>query len=142
MKNLYDDDCIFCKICKGEIPSNTIYEDDYFKAILDISPAAQGHTILISKTHAANLLELPDEYAEQALKAARKCAKALKEVLSCDGVNILQNNGEAAGQTVFHFHIHVIPRFQDDKIPLNWKPTQAEGDDLASLAETLRGAIG
>lgn len=141
MDHVYDENCIFCKICKGEIPSNTIYEDENFKAFLDISPAAAGHTVLIPKTHAANLLELPDEYASQALIAARKCAKALMQALSCDGVNILQNNGEAAGQTVFHFHIHIIPRFQDDKIPLIWKPMQTEGEELASLAETIRRAM-
>lgn len=140
MEKKYDDNCIFCKIINGEIPSHTIYEDDAFKAILDISPASKGHTVLIAKTHAANLFELPDEYAEKALKAARKCAAALKETLHCDGINLLQNNGEIAGQTVFHFHIHVIPRYQSDAIQIKWKQGQPE-EDMAALAEMLRNAM-
>ena len=90
------DDCIFCKINKGEIPSTTIYEDDDFKVMLDINPASRGHAVILPKNHAADLFELEDEDAEKLFKVARKCAKAMKEVLHCDGINVLQNNGEAA----------------------------------------------
>ena len=112
------DNCIFCKILADEIPSSVVYEDDMFRAILDVNPAAKGHVIILPKKHAANIFELPDEEASKILIVARKIAKALKETYHCDGVNILQNNGEAAGQTVFHLHVHVIPRFEGTQIIL------------------------
>jgi histidine triad (HIT) family protein len=108
--------CIFCKIIKGDIPSTTVYEDEYFKAILDISPAAKGHILILPRQHSDNLLELDSESAARALSVAQKIAKAQMEALKCDGINLLQNNGEAAGQTVNHFHIHLIPRYKDDKV--------------------------
>jgi histidine triad (HIT) family protein len=127
--------CIFCKIIAGEIPSATVYEDEDFKAIMDISPAAKGHMILLPKKHSANLLELDDETAKKALLVARKLAKALKEELGCDGINLLQNNGEAAGQTVFHFHIHLIPRYNGDQVNMTWTHgTYAEGEAAAVAA--------
>ena len=104
-------DCIFCKIANGEIPSATVYEDKDFRVIMDISPASEGHMIILPKEHAANVFELSDEIASKIYVLAKKLAKALKEELDCDGINILQNNGEAAGQTVFHLHMHVIPRY-------------------------------
>ena len=101
-------DCIFCKIANGEIPSATVYEDKDFRVIMDISPASEGHMIILPKEHAANVFELSDEIASKIYVLAKKLAKALKEELDCDGINILQNNGEAAGQTVFHLHMHII----------------------------------
>lgn len=111
-----DSNCIFCKIAKGEIPSRTLYEDDNFRAILDISPASKGHAIILVKNHAENIYNLSDEDAGKIYVVAKKVAAAMQKVLKCDGMNILQNNGEAAGQTVFHLHMHVIPRYEGDQV--------------------------
>ena len=125
-----DSNCIFCKIANGEIPSKTLYEDDSFRVILDISPASKGHAIILPKNHAANLYELPDEDASKIMLVAKKVATVLKDVLHCDGMNILQNNGEAAGQTVFHLHVHLIPRYENDNVTIAWT-AGAEGNTLA-----------
>ena len=109
-----DSNCIFCKIAAGEIPSKTIYEDGTFRVILDISPATRGHALIIPKEHYANIYELPEEQAAAAIILAKKLASHMAEALECDGFNIIQNNGEAAGQTVFHFHMHLIPRYEKD----------------------------
>lgn len=122
-------DCIFCKIAKGEIPSNTIYEDEEFRVILDLGPATRGHALILPKKHADNLYELSDETVASAMKLARRMALLMKEKLHCDGLNLMQNNGEAAGQTVSHFHVHVIPRYEGDGQSINWvkgKPSQEE----------------
>jgi histidine triad (HIT) family protein len=133
--------CIFCKIIAGEIPSATVYEDNDFKAIMDIFPAAKGHIIILPKKHSANLFELEDETAEKALLVARKLAKAMKEELNCDGINLLQNNGEAAGQTVFHFHIHLIPRFTGDTVKMTWTQGKYEDGEAAALAAAIAGRL-
>lgn len=117
-----DENCIFCKIAEGVIPSATIYEDEDFRVILDIEPASKGHALIIPKEHYANLYELPEELASKVLVVAKKVVTAMTEVLGCDGYNVLQNNGEAAGQTVFHFHMHLIPRYEKDKVNIKWKP--------------------
>ena len=104
------EDCIFCKIAAGIIPSACVYEDDDFRAILDIAPAAKGHVLLLPKKHCANLFEIDDVTASKALSVASKIAKAQKTAFNADGINLLQNNGEAAGQSVFHLHIHLIPQ--------------------------------
>lgn len=109
-----DNNCIFCKLANGDIPTNSIYEDNDFKVILDADPATKGHALILPKNHFANLIELDDEVAAKALPLAKKIAKNMMDKLGCAGVNIVQNNGEAAGQTVHHFHIHVIPRYEDD----------------------------
>jgi histidine triad (HIT) family protein len=135
--------CIFCKIISGEIPSAVIYEDEDFKVIMDISPAAKGHAVILSKKHFANLFEVDDQIASKALLVARMVAAAMKEELGCEGLNLLQNNGEAAGQTVFHFHIHLIPRYRGDSINMNWeqgKYENGEAEKIAvKLAERIRG---
>ena len=135
-----DDNCIFCKIIAGEIPSTTVYEDDDVKAILDVNPAAKGHVIVLPKHHAADVFSIPDADLSAAICAAKKIAKALKETYNCDGINILQNNGEAAGQSVFHLHIHVIPRFKDDTVNLKWKPGEMP-TDMAETAEAIRAHL-
>ena len=117
-----DDSCIFCKIANGEIPSATLYEDDDFRVILDLSPASKGHALVLPKEHFANLFEMPDALVSKAYVVAKKVAARMKEYLGCDGYNVLQNNGLAAGQTVFHFHIHLIPRMENDKAILGWQP--------------------
>lgn len=129
-------DCIFCKIIEGEIPSTAVYEDDDFRAILDVNPAARGHVIILPKKHAANIFELDDESAQKIFPVAKKIASALMKTYSCDGVNILQNNGEAAGQTVFHLHVHVIPRYKDDAVSIRWKP--GETPDLQAVADEIK----
>lgn len=110
------DNCIFCKIANGEIPSATLYEDEDFRVILDLGPASKGHALILPKEHAANIYELPDELAAKAMVVAKKVAATLKDGLKCDGLNIVQNNGEPAGQTVFHFHMHLIPRYKGDNV--------------------------
>ena len=122
-------DCIFCKIANGEIPSKTLYEDDSFRVILDISPASKGHAIILPKNHASNIYELSNEDAGKIMIVAKKVATVLKEVLSCDGMNILQNNGETAGQTVFHLHVHLIPRYKNDDVTIHWMAGK-EGNTL------------
>lgn len=101
------DDCIFCKIANGEIPSRTIHEDQRFRVILDLSPATRGHALILPKEHAENLYNLPEDTAAAVLVLAKKLAVTMKERLGCDGLNLVQNNGEAAGQTVSHFHLHI-----------------------------------
>lgn len=133
--------CIFCKIIAGEIPSATIYEDNDFKVIMDISPAAKGHAILLSKKHSANLYELDDATASKALIVTRKVATAIQEEFHCDGLNLLQNNGEAAGQTVFHFHIHLIPRYKNDTVTMTWPHGKYEAGEAAVVATAIAKRI-
>ena len=108
-----DDNCIFCKLANGDIPTNSIYEDEDFKVILDADPVSRGHALILPKQHYANLYELGDEEAVKIMPLAKKLAKKMTDVLGADGFNILQNNGEVAGQSVFHYHLHLIPRFKD-----------------------------
>ncbi len=133
--------CIFCKIIAGEIPAATLYEDADFKAIMDISPAAKGHVIILSKRHAENLYELDEDTATRALPVARKLAKAILEELHCDGINLLQNNGEAAGQTIFHFHMHLIPRYEGDQVKMTWAHGAYEEGEAAALAAAIAAKI-
>lgn len=108
-------DCIFCKIAAGEIPARTIYEDNEFRVILDASPASKGHALILPKEHYANIYEIDEEIIAKAAKLAKRLAAHMTETLGCDGFNIVQNNGEVAGQTVFHFHMHLIPRYKEMK---------------------------
>lgn len=132
-----DENCIFCKLANGDIPTATVYEDEYLRAIMDAAPANKGHIIILPKSHAANIYELEDEYVSRAYVLAKKLAVALKKLTGCDGVNILQNNGEAAGQTVFHFHVHVIPRFKNDDCTIVWKPTSYEDGEASEVAKKI-----
>ena len=113
------ENCIFCKIANGEIPAATLYEDENFRVILDLGPASKGHALILPKSHAANIYELSDEMAAKAMILAKKMATAMTAALKCDGFNIVQNNGECAGQTVFHFHMHLIPRYKGDQVGIN-----------------------
>lgn len=132
-----DNSCIFCKLASGEFPSATVYEDDLFRAILDISPAAKGHTLLLPKTHAVNLFELDELEVSKALLVAKKLAAAIQKTLQCDGINILQNNGSAAGQSVFHFHIHLIPRYEEDGVTIPWKSLSYSDGEAFELANKI-----
>lgn len=132
------DTCIFCKIANGEIPSATLYEDDDFRVILDISPAAKGHMLVLPKEHYADIMAMPEELTAKAFILAKKMAAKLEQVLGCDGVNLIQNNHEAAGQTVFHFHIHIIPRYTKDRLGIGWKPGKLSDKDRDELVEKFR----
>ena len=116
-----DENCIFCKIAAGEIPSATLYEDEDFRVILDIEPASKGHALILPKEHYANLYELDDALASKALVLAKRMITKLTDITGCAGYNILQNNGPAAGQTVFHFHMHLIPRYEGDHVKIGWE---------------------
>ena len=134
---MIDSNCIFCKIATGAIPSATIYEDGDFRVIMDINPASKGHAIILPKTHAANIFEVSDEVAGKIMVVAKKVATAMKEELNCEGINILQNNGEIAGQTVFHLHVHLLPRYKNDKIAIKWSHKDKYEDDFAALAKAI-----
>jgi len=127
------EDCIFCKIANGEIPSRTLYEDDNFRVIMDLGPATQGHSLILPKDHYANLFELPEETAGKAMIVAKKMASIMKEKLDCDGFNLVQNNGECAGQTVFHFHMHLIPRYRNDNQKILWEVTSPTEEELDAI---------
>ncbi|MGF7141670.1 histidine triad (HIT) family protein [Anaerotaenia torta] len=136
-----NNNCIFCRIIAGEIPSATVYEDDDFKAIMDISPANKGHVILLPKKHCATLFEIEDSMAAKVLPAAKKIAHALQAELNCEGMNLLQNNGEAAGQTVFHFHLHLIPRYQGDPVNMTWEHGKYEDGEAVALAASIASRL-
>lgn len=132
-------DCIFCKIAAGEIPSKTLYEDQKFRVILDLGPATKGHTLILPKAHAANLFELPEETAAEVMVLAKKIANIMRERLACDGLNLVQNNGETAGQTVNHFHLHMIPRYVGDGQKIGWVPNEVTQEELESVRQEITG---
>ena len=134
-----DCNCIFCKIANGEIPSTTLYEDEEFRVILDLGPATRGHALLLPKNHFANLFELDDETAQKAILVAKKMAGKMKAALGADGFNLVQNNGEAAGQTVFHFHMHLIPRYENDNAGILWEPGETTPEDMAEVKRLVDG---
>ena len=135
------ENCIFCKLAKGEIPTATLYEDEEFRVILDQGPASKGHALIIPKEHAANLYELSDELAGKAMVLAKKMITKMTDVLGCDGYNVVQNNGAAAGQTVFHFHMHLIPRWEQDGVGVTWTPgtlTEADKEEILKAFQNNR----
>ena len=134
-----DCNCIFCKIANGEIPSTTLYEDEDFRVILDLGPATRGHALLLPKNHFANLFELDDETAQKAILVAKKMAGKMKDALGADGFNLVQYNGEAAGQTVFHFHMHLIPRYENDNAGILWEPGETTPEDMAEVKRLVDG---
>ena len=131
MKN----DCIFCAIAAGEIPSFKVYEDDLVLAYLDINPFTKGHTLVIPKSHSTGLLDTDDRTLGEVIARVKKVAAHLKSALPCDGFNILQNNGEAAGQTVKHLHFHIVPRYGLE--PIAFESRKGDMDALAALAKTI-----
>lgn len=133
--------CIFCKIAGGEIPAITLFEDEDVKVIFDAGPATKGHALVIPKAHAANVFDISDELLAKSHIVAKRVAKALKEATGCDGVNILQNNGEVAGQSVFHLHIHVIPRYEGDGANIKWEPGQQDAEYLKELSKTIKNIM-
>ena len=133
-----DSNCIFCKIANGEIPSSTIYEDEDFRVILDLGPASRGHALILPKNHYQDVCALDEAVAAKALPLAAKIGAAMKKALGCSGFNVVQNNGKSAGQTVFHFHIPVIPRYDGGPEMVTWKPGEATGEELAQTAELIK----
>lgn len=129
------ENCVFCNLAKGIWDSATLYEDEDFRVVMDLGPAAKGHALILPKNHYANIYEIPEELAAKAMLLAKKMAGIMTEALDCDGFNIVQNNGEAAGQTVFHFHMHLIPRYKDDNAGFGWNPGEL---DEATKQEVLQ----
>lgn len=136
-----DNNCIFCKIAAGEIPSKTIYEDDRFRVIMDLGAASEGHALILPKDHYANLMELDEETASSVLPLAGKISRAMMKSLDCDGLNLVQNNGEEAGQTVMHFHLHMIPRYKGGNEVIEWKPGSTSAEELEETAAKIREAL-
>ena len=133
-----DENCIFCKLANGDIPTNAIYEDEEFKVILDASPATKGHALILPKQHYANIYEIDDEILGKAAKLAKKVIKHEKEVLGCGGYNVLQNNEEAAGQTVFHFHMHLIPRYAGDHAIQDWDHLSLSDEEMKEICDKMK----
>ena len=127
------DDCIFCKLANGVIPTNSLYEDDVVKVIFDAGPASLGHVLILPKEHFDNVYALDDDTAAHVFQVAVKVAKALKEGLNLEGLNIVQNNGEIAGQTVFHFHMHIIRRYKGDTVNVGWKPGEVTDEEIEKI---------
>ncbi len=132
-----DETCIFCKIANGEIPSKSIYEDEEFRVILDLGPATKGHALILPKNHYADLFELPEETAEKVMVLAKKLGSHMMDKLYADGFNLVQNNGETAGQTVFHFHMHLIPRYKDDNQKIGWVPGKPGEEELEETQKQI-----
>ena len=133
------DDCIFCKIVAGELPAEIVDQDDHTVSFMDINPWTRGHALVIPRNHSKNLYEIPEEDLGHVAAAAKRLALRMKERLGCDGVNLLNSCEPAAWQTVFHFHAHVIPRYEDDPLRLPGNPREPEDGELAQVAEQLRG---
>lgn len=131
------DDCIFCKLANGDIPTNALYEDDIVKVIFDLGPASDGHVLILTKDHFDNIYSLDDATAAHIFQVAVKIADAMKVALDYEGLNIVQNNGTAAGQTVFHFHMHLIPRYENDTVNIEWKSGEADEKKIAELKEKI-----
>ena len=132
-----DPDCLFCKIVAGEIPSARVDEDERTVAFMDINPATRGHVLVVPREHAVDLLEVPDADLEACARTAQRLARRVKERLGADGVNLLNSCGPAAWQTVFHFHVHVIPRYAGDPLRLPWVPGPGDADEIAATADKL-----
>lgn len=133
-----DDNCIFCKLAGGDIPTEALYEDDEFKVIFDAGPATAGHALVLPKCHAANVFEMDEALLGRAHVLAAKVGAVLMDVFHADGLNILQNNHPAAGQSVFHFHIHVIPRYENDHAVSLWQPKEQDKELLADALVRIR----
>jgi histidine triad (HIT) family protein len=136
-KAMRDENCIFCKIANGEIPSRTLYEDNDFRVILDLGPATKGHALILPKEHYKNLYEISDDTAAKVLPLAKKMAQKMTDKLGCDGFNLIQNNNEVAGQSVFHFHMHLIPRYNDDGQNLVMKANKMSDEELDEILNTI-----
>ena len=136
-----DENCIFCKIANGEIPSTTLYEDEMFRVILDLGPASRGHALILPKEHFKDVCELDEKTAAKVLPLGAKIGAAMKKSLGCTGFNLVQNNGTSAGQTVFHCHMHIIPRYENGPAMVDWTPGKAEPEELAATAQLIQEGL-
>lgn len=136
-------ECIFCKIIAGEIPGHTIYEDEYVFAFMDISQTTEGHTLIIPKIHRVDVFEMEEVLMEQVFSVVPKIARALKKTFGCSGINVINNNGKSAQQTVFHYHVHLIPRYGDDAFRIKFASNEKNYDaqKLATLKERIKENI-
>jgi len=137
-----DPDCLFCGIVAGTVPSETIDSDERTVAFMDINPATPGHALVVPREHSADLMEIGEQDLTATMIAAQRLARRMKDVLDPDGINLINACGAAAWQTVFHFHIHVVPRYEDDPLKLPWVPEEGDPDEIASVAKKLRGENG
>ncbi|HEX3692796.1 MAG TPA: HIT family protein [Solirubrobacteraceae bacterium] len=133
-----DPDCIFCKILSGELPATVVDEDENTIAFMDINPATRGHALVIPRRHTSDLLEIDPQQLQAVSVAAQRLARRAKERLNADGVNVINSCGAAAWQTVFHFHLHVIPRYEGDPMRLPWVPAPGDPEQIAQAGELLR----
>jgi histidine triad (HIT) family protein len=133
------EDCIFCMVLRGEIPSETIYEDEHTVAVMDINPWTRGHAVVFPRKHAKDLFEIEDEELQHVAVAVKRVAAKMRDTLGCDGLNLIQSNGSAAWQTIFHLHVHVIPRYDGDGVLRPWTPGKASPEELARMGALLRG---
>ena len=133
-----DPDCIFCKIVAGEIPCFKLFEDAETLAFMDINPVHDGHCLVIPKAHSLNVFEIGPDHFAAAARSATKVAKAVNAAVPCDGISLMQANGEGAGQSVGHVHLHIIPRRNGDGLLFNWQPKPGERDRIAAVAERIR----
>ncbi len=134
-----DDDCLFCGIVAGDVPAQVVDSDEHTVAFMDINPATRGHALVVPRTHSADLFEVSDEDLDHTMDAARRLAAKIRAALEPDGFNILNSCGKAAWQTIFHFHLHVIPRYDDDPLKLPWIPRGGDPEEIAAVAEEIRG---
>lgn len=135
------EDCIFCKLANGVIPTHSLYEDDDFKVIFDAAPATDGHALILPKKHYENIYELDEDVASKVFVLAKKVSMGMKEAFDTDGFNVVQNNGEIAGQTVFHFHMHLIPRYKGDAGIKLWKPGKVSDEKIAELESKIKEVL-
>ena len=134
-----EEECIFCQIVAGEVPANVVDSDERTVTFMDIRPATRGHVLVIPRRHSRDLLEVDVQVLEACMAAARRAAARARDRLGADGVNLLNSTGGAAWQTVFHFHVHVIPRYEDDPLRLPWTPEPGDEEEIAAAADDLRG---
>lgn len=135
------DDCIFCKIANGRIPAAKLYEDEDFCVILDLGPASKGHALILPKEHFQDICELDKTIAAKVLPLAGKIGKAMKEGLGCAGFNLVQNNGKEAGQTVMHFHMHIIPRYEGGPEMVAWEPKSLDQEEAKGIVEAVKAKL-
>jgi histidine triad (HIT) family protein len=133
-------DCLFCGIVAGDVPAQIVDSDEHTVAFMDINPATRGHALVVPRTHSADLLEISDEDLQRTMLAARRLARRMRAALDPDGINVLNSCGSAAWQTVFHFHLHVVPRYEDDPLELPWVPSEGDPEEIAATADRIRGA--
>ena len=134
-------DCLFCEIARGAIPSATIYEDSHFRVFLDVNPATRGHALIVPREHFDNIYDMDAETAGRIFSLATCIARAMRDGLGCDRLNVVQNNGRVAGQTVNHFHLHLIPRYEDDGLNLLWPQKEITKEEMETIRKSIKEKI-